>query len=106
MKTMLGRIARISFFVMLFALAVALCGVAVFAEEGGEVSAVTESSEITELASGTCGTNLTWILTSDGTLTISGEGEMEDYTGTTTPWYEHKSSRSFRLWKYTNKKSR
>lgn len=30
-------------------------------------------------ASGTCGDNLTWELTSDGTLTISGTGEMTDY---------------------------
>lgn len=32
-----------------------------------------------EAASGTCGENLTWSLTEDGTLTISGAGEMEDY---------------------------
>ena len=30
--------------------------------------------------SGTCGANLTWVLDSDGTLTISGTGPMEDYT--------------------------
>ena len=33
------------------------------------------------LASGTCGAqgdNLTWTLTDDGTLTISGKGDMED----------------------------
>ncbi len=34
----------------------------------------TESS-----ASGTCGENLTWTLDNQGTLTISGTGEMEDY---------------------------
>ena len=33
------------------------------------------------IADGTCGDNLTWVLTEDGTLTISGEGEMPDYTG-------------------------
>ena len=27
-------------------------------------------------ASGTCGANLTWVLAYDGTLTISGTGEM------------------------------
>ena len=32
------------------------------------------------IASGTCGENLTWVLTEDGTLTISGAGEMDDYT--------------------------
>ena len=29
--------------------------------------------------SGTCGENLTWQLDEDGTLTISGQGEMSDY---------------------------
>lgn len=47
------------------------------------------------IASGGCGENLTWVLTGDGTLTISGSGEMENYSGeyqngeyfrTTTPW--------------------
>jgi len=28
---------------------------------------------------GTCGTNLTWVLTNDSVLTISGSGEMDDY---------------------------
>ena len=35
---------------------------------------------------GTCGTNLTWTLDSDGTLTISGEGAMTDYNGDVAPW--------------------
>ena len=30
-------------------------------------------------SSGTCGDNLTWTLDSNGTLTISGKGEMDDY---------------------------
>ena len=40
-------------------------------------------------ASGTCGANLTWILDSDGTLTISGTGAMKDYdfyVGERSPW--------------------
>ena len=47
----------------------------------------------TALASGTCGGNLTWILSQDGTLTISGTGAMYDYaydlnspTESTHPW--------------------
>ncbi|MCD7755996.1 MAG: leucine-rich repeat domain-containing protein, partial [Firmicutes bacterium] len=32
-----------------------------------------------EVASGTCGENVTWVLDSDGVLTISGEGEMDKY---------------------------
>lgn len=38
--------------------------------------------------SGECGENLTWTLTADGTLTISGEGEMEDYLPLEAPWSE------------------
>ncbi len=37
--------------------------------------------------SGKCGDNLTWVLTSDGTLTISGEGEMWDWKPQDIPWY-------------------
>ncbi|MCD7743246.1 MAG: leucine-rich repeat protein [Oscillospiraceae bacterium] len=36
--------------------------------------------------SGTCGENLTWVL-EDGVLTISGTGEMNDYSAGNTPWY-------------------
>lgn len=43
------------------------------------------------LASGTCGAqggNLTWTLTSDGVLTISGVGAMADYRDfSDVPWY-------------------
>lgn len=39
------------------------------------------------LSSGSCGSNLTWELDSDGTLTISGTGEMKDcYHGDEAPW--------------------
>lgn len=40
-----------------------------------------QAAEVT--AGGNCGENLTWTLDSEGTLTISGEGEMDDY------YYEH-----------------
>lgn len=42
--------------------------------------------------SGTCGDNLTWTLDSEGVLTISGTGNMEDYlTGLTSPpWRGHR----------------
>ena len=48
------------------------------------------------IASGDCGDNLTWVLDNNGTLTISGTGEMYDFTppyisyGYYHPWYEHK----------------
>ena len=39
------------------------------------------------IASGNCGENLTWKLDEEGTLTISGSGEMTAYEYYTTPWY-------------------
>ena len=44
------------------------------------------------IASGECGAqgdNLTWVLTEDGTLTISGSGKMKDYSMSfsVAPWY-------------------
>ena len=43
--------------------------------------------------SGTCGAdgdNLTWEINDEGTtLTISGEGEMEDWLSGTAPWYSY-----------------
>ena len=36
--------------------------------------------------SGACGDNVTWKLTSDGTLTISGTGDMADFEWDGTPW--------------------
>ena len=43
------------------------------------------------VASGYCGgegdgTNLTWTLDSEGTLTISGKGKMRNYNSDTVPW--------------------
>ena len=44
-------------------------------------------------ASGTCGANLTWVYTTaDNTLTITGTGDMSDYTSTTMPWKSYNSS--------------
>ncbi len=41
-------------------------------------------------ASGTCGTDLTWNLDSQGTLTISGTGAMTDWTSASAvPWHAH-----------------
>ena len=41
------------------------------------------------LAAGNCGTNLTWTLSTDGTLTISGNGAMS-YSGD-APWSDYKN---------------
>ena len=39
-----------------------------------------EQQETSDSASGTCGDNLTWELSNDGTLVISGTGDMYDYS--------------------------
>ena len=45
-------------------------------------------------SSGTCGANLKWDLTDDGVLTISGEGEMTDYSFLSrSPWYDQNIKR-------------
>ena len=43
-------------------------------------------------SNGTCGTNLTWELDDEGTLTISGEGAMSDFSSSSTPWSSLKNS--------------
>ena len=48
-----------------------------------EVHAVT-------VASGTCGDNLTWTLDDAGLLTISGTGDMYDYSQDSVPWAEYR----------------
>ena len=40
--------------------------------------------------SGTCGENVTWTLSDDGVLTISGSGPMTDFY--TAPWYYYRNS--------------
>lgn len=54
------------------------------------------ASAAESVASGSCGSegdgsNLTWTLDSDGTLTISGTGTMADYYGSSAPWYSYQS---------------
>ncbi len=39
--------------------------------------------------SGQCGDNLTWTLDDKGTLTISGTGDMWDWSWNRSPWYEN-----------------
>ncbi|MBR5943229.1 MAG: leucine-rich repeat protein [Clostridia bacterium] len=48
---------------------------------------VAVSAEAEVVHSGTCGANLTWTLDDEGTLIISGTGEMDDYDGGLSgPW--------------------
>ena len=50
------------------------------------------------IASGTCGENLTWTLDDDGTLTISGTGEMKNYVydsdndSINSPWWDYREA--------------
>ncbi|MCD8125742.1 MAG: leucine-rich repeat protein, partial [Lachnospiraceae bacterium] len=49
--------------------------------------------ETTEIASGTCGDDLTWVLNDAGTLTISGTGDMDVWnTYSWVPWYSDRES--------------
>lgn len=75
------------FFRRLAALALALCMLAALTSE-------IFAADIVD--SGYCGgegdgTNLTWTLDSEGTLTISGIGKMKDYEYNSFPWYSRKS---------------
>ena len=44
----------------------------------------------TVVASGTCGENAAWVLTSDGVLNISGSGAMSDNETNHSPWESYK----------------
>ncbi len=45
------------------------------------------------VAQGTCGESLTWVLDSEGTLTISGTGAMTNYSWSKHPsWYDYRNS--------------
>ena len=50
-----------------------------------------EEPEKPELPGGTCGENLTWTLSEDLILTISGEGEMEHFNWGSQPWADYSS---------------
>ena len=49
------------------------------AEEESELEELTSEGEELNAYSGTCGDNLTWTLSDDGTLTISGSGDMSNF---------------------------
>lgn len=37
-----------------------------------------------------CGDNLTWAISEDGTLTISGSGDMDNYSSSNAPWADYR----------------
>ena len=50
---------------------------------------------VTEIASGSCGTDVTYSLTSDGVMTISGTGAMADYAmANDQPWMSYRNPSS------------
>ena len=56
-------------------------------EQDDFVPAIEEASETEEkVTSGTCGDSLVWEIDEEGTLTISGEGEMEGFEDVELPW--------------------
>ena len=73
---------------LILALCVILCAVALAASDTPEI-----------VASGECGAdgdNVTWTLDGDGTLTISGTGDMKNYdvwvSNYSAPWYAHRNN--------------
>ncbi len=64
--------------------------ITVTTEDGGFEASCQISVGI--LGSGSCGTNLTWILYDDGLLEISGSGTSIDYSSASSvPWYQYRS---------------
>ena len=70
------------------------CG-KVYKDEAGKTETTVEAETLEKLpgvASGECGEKLHWALTEEGTLTISGEGRMPDYsTSSVAPWYNKRT---------------
>ncbi len=62
------------------------------AENGFEFISLGEIPEPQVIADGECGENCTWTLDNLGTLTISGTGDMEDYTFSKAPWYTYRDN--------------
>lgn len=73
-RTALKALWAILAFVLVFSLSVGL----------GIIAAADEA----DIASGTAGEGLTWVISSDGTLTVSGNGEF-DFEWYTPPWCEY-----------------
>ena len=53
-------------------------------------TSTTSTADTIVTANGTCGENLTWTLDSEGTLTISGTGDMTGMNWDSCPWKEYR----------------
>ena len=60
-------------------------------EEEIEISDEVEDAQSNIVASGNCGANAKWTLSSTLVLTISGNGSMNNYSASNTPWYSYNS---------------
>ncbi len=60
-------------------------------ENGALDNATFHFAPATVVAEGNCGDNLTWVLTDDGKLAVSGTGDMWDFGWDASPWnsYRH-----------------
>lgn len=64
---------------------------AVLAEETNMKTDIQESNSYLDIVDeGTCGDNAKWVFSADGTLTIYGKGDMDNYSGSSVPpWSKH-----------------
>ena len=71
------------------------CG-KVYKDEAGQTETTVEDEVLAVLPSialGDCGKNLTWVLTEDGTLIVSGNGWMPDFgSSNTAPWHQYRTN--------------
>ncbi len=51
-----------------------------------------KSQAASEVNSGACGENVSWTLDDEGLLTISGTGEMGNFSSSSVPWYSSRSN--------------
>lgn len=80
---------RILNVMILLCLALNLLPMAAFAEETETTEATEAAAAIISREPGLCGDGLTWNF-SGNTLTISGSGEMDDYSTEAPPWANHR----------------
>ena len=80
-------------FVLLLVMVTILTSVS-FSGHSFFIGSVQDAKAAEVVDSGSCGKNVTWVLDSDGTLTLSGSGKMTNYTYTanslglpTPPWW-------------------
>lgn len=57
------------------------------------LAGISDSGDCSAVGTGSSTNNVSWEVTAEGVLTISGSGEMEDFAGSSSaPWYEKEST--------------